>query len=118
MNEMDRLTVDVSLELIERVEGRFLGPPIEPRPPVLAQLLQVRPAHPVPPLTPLELVDEARPFESLAEVDEGLLGHSDPVRRAQLHSDPHSAVAHLIGGEDQRFRVTFRAELDEVGSFG
>ena len=26
-------------------------------------------------------------------------------------------VAHVFGGEDQRFRVTFRAELDEVLAF-
>ena len=28
-----------------------------------------------------------------------------------------ATVAHVFGGEDQRFRVTFRAELDEVLAF-
>jgi hypothetical protein len=28
-----------------------------------------------------------------------------------------ASVAHVFGGEDQRFRVTFRAELDEVLAF-
>ena len=28
-----------------------------------------------------------------------------------------ATVAHVFGGEDQRFRVTFRAELDEVHAF-
>jgi YjbR len=28
-----------------------------------------------------------------------------------------ATVAHIFGGEDQRFRVTFRAELDEVLAF-
>ncbi|MCA5894420.1 MmcQ/YjbR family DNA-binding protein [Isoptericola sp. NEAU-Y5] len=29
----------------------------------------------------------------------------------------HSTVAHVFGGEDQRFRVTFRAEPGEVAAF-
>ncbi|HLS45091.1 MAG TPA: MmcQ/YjbR family DNA-binding protein [Ornithinicoccus sp.] len=28
-----------------------------------------------------------------------------------------ATVAHVFGGEDQRFRITFRAELDEVMAF-
>lgn len=29
----------------------------------------------------------------------------------------NATVAHVFGGEDQRFRITFRAELDEVMAF-
>ena len=107
MDEMDRLTIDFRPKLIEAVQDRFLGAPIERRPPVLTQLTQVGTTHPVGPVAVLiEVVDVARPVESLSKVDKRLVGNRQRERGADLHHDLLTRERPKVDRASTAFRST------------
>lgn len=87
MEKVDRLTLDVGPILIEGVDDRFLGAPVERRSPVLAQLAEVRAAYTEIPPVLTERVEVPSPPEPVAEIDQGLFGHGDSEGRGEVHSE-------------------------------
>ena len=71
---MDVETVDVRLELIERVETALLCAPVEPVMPVHDQLLQISEVHPIGPARTRQLVREARSRKPVLQIrQDGIL---------------------------------------------
>ena len=68
VDEVDRLAVDPSAEVLELVQPRLLSPPVVRVTPVLDQLAHVSDRDPVLPARAVDLIREAGPLETAAEV--------------------------------------------------
>src|ERR1700722_4901239 len=84
MDEVDRLAIDLGLELAERVESLLLGTPVVGVPPVLDQFAEVVDRHAVLPSGPVDLVGKACVLQAMAQIVEDRVFNLDVKRFDRL----------------------------------
>ena len=92
VHEVDALTVDGGRELVEGVDPRLLGPPVEMVDPVRHQLPEVGQIGALIPVRPVDGVRVPGAAESVTQVVEGGLGHVDAERLEAGHAGERSDV--------------------------